>query len=242
MAQDQSKFAPGAEPSGQIVITCSQCEKPVIATPRGYVLDSSSVEEGADSPYYRYTLLECDKSHPTLVVQVDTGESHTSFIWNDPRQVYPVQDRQLSILIPRQLRQIHEEARACFNTQAYTATAVMCGRMLEATCNLNNVTEKSLYQSLARMKTLGLIDGRLWEWADTLRTIRNAAAHYDGTTISKQDAADALAFNEALLDYLYVLSARFNELKARNSTPEPSRVVSRKAQPVTKSEPGGQEP
>ena len=114
----------------------------------------------------------------------------------------------------------------------------MCGRLLEATCSLNNVTGRTLHQSLAKMKEIGLIDGRLWEWADTLRTIRNAAAHYDGATvIGKQDAADALAFNEALLDYLYVLNARFNELKARNSTSKPHRVVSRKAQPAPRQAP-----
>jgi hypothetical protein len=200
----------------------------------------SFVDQDTDSPYYRYTLLECDEYHPTLIAQVDSNPYEGTFSWDEPRRVYPAQDRQLSTLIPDQLRQIHEEARSCFNARAYTAAAVMCGRLLEATCKLNNVAARTLHQSLAKMKEIGLIDGRLWEWADTLRTIRNAAAHYDGTTISKQDAEDALAFNEALLDYLYVLSARFNELKARNSKPKPTRVASRKAEPASKDELEGQ--
>jgi len=36
-------------------------------------------------------------------------------------------------------------------------------------------------------------------------------------SISKQDAEDAVAFTEALLDYSYVLTARFNALKERRA-------------------------
>ena len=67
------------------------------------------------------------------------------------------------------------------------------------------------------MKEEGLIDGRLWEWAETLRAVRNSAAHFTKEPISKQDAEDAVAFTEALLDYLYVLTTRFNALKERRA-------------------------
>lgn len=71
------------------------------------------------------------------------------------------------------------------------------------------------------MKDAGHIDGRLAEWATTLRGVRNAGAHYDvKTPITAQDAEDSVAFSEALLDYLYVLTARFEALKARRASPE----------------------
>ena len=69
------------------------------------------------------------------------------------------------------------------------------------------------------MKDLELIDGRLWEWAETLRSVRNAAAHFNDEGVSRQDAEDSLAYSEALLDYLYVLKARFDAMRARRSIP-----------------------
>jgi Domain of unknown function (DUF4145) len=224
---DDRKFAPGAGPPSQILVECAECDRPVIGTTRGFVIDSSKVpdniepEELTGGLISRFTLIECEKKHAILIAELDTGEEPYSFVWDDPTRVFPARERQLSLMIPEQLRQIYDEARACFNAKAYTAAAVMAGRTLEATCALNGVKGRNLHQSLEKMRDAGLIDGRLWEWADTLRTVRNSAAHYDSNTVSKQDSADALAFNEALLDYLYVLSARFNALKERRAKSKP---------------------
>jgi hypothetical protein len=217
--QTEDSMASGAIPPDQMLVECAQCDKPVIGTARGFILDTSLADKNApeDGPYFRYTLVECPRDHAILVIQQDTSEDFGSYNWDDPQRVYPVRYRTLSTLIPEQLRQIHEEARSCLGAKAYTAAAVMSGRTLEATCALNGITGGTLHQSLQKMKQEGLIDGRLWEWADALRTVRNSAAHYDENTISRQDAEDALAFSEALLDYLYVLSARFNSLKERRS-------------------------
>jgi hypothetical protein len=64
------------------------------------------------------------------------------------------------------------------------------------------------------MLSRGLIDQRLYEWAEELRFLRNAGAHHTGK-VSREDAEDAIALTEAMLDYLYVLSARFEKFKAR---------------------------
>lgn len=50
------------------------------------------------------------------------------------------------------------------------------------------------------MKAEGLIDGRLAEWADQLRGVRNSAAHFNADPITRLDAEDSIAFSEALLD------------------------------------------
>ena len=99
---------------------------------------------------------------------------------------------------------------------------------LEAACALNGIRERTLQHSLAKMKDQGHIDGRLWEWAETLRAVRNSAAHYDTNVISKQDAEDSIAFSEALLDYLHVLTARFEALKKRRA----KKPATAKAPPV----------
>jgi hypothetical protein len=97
MVKDQSKLAPGALPSAQMLVDCAECDKPVIAIPRGFVLDASKSkdEDGVDGPYFRYTLVECEKEHPILVTQVDTGEDLNSFVWNDPLRIFPPRERQL---------------------------------------------------------------------------------------------------------------------------------------------------
>lgn len=198
-----------------MLVECAQCDKPVIGQTRGFVIADWDPVEAV--PGSRWTLLQCNQRHPILVHQADWSNDPGAWHWDDPVRIYPSRERQLSTLIPEQLRQIHEEARACFRAKAYTAAAVMTGRALEATCSLNGIKEHTLQQSLAKMKEQGHIDGRLWEWAETLRTVRNAAAHYDSTVITKQDADDSIAFNEALLDYMYVLNTRFEELKERRA-------------------------
>jgi len=204
---------PGEIPPSQMLVECGTCDKPVIAEPGGYVIGTAIGDHDEGIP--RWTLLRCEKKHPILVIQYDWSDDQDAWHWDDPVRIYPSEDRELSFLIPEQLRQIHDEARRCYRAKAYTAAAVMSGRALEAACALNGIKEQTLQKSLVKMKELGHIDGRLGEWADTLRSVRNSAAHYDSNPITKQDAEDAIAFDEALLDYLYVLTARFEALKAR---------------------------
>jgi hypothetical protein len=213
LSQDSYTPLSGEQPPSQMLVECGICEKPVIGTVRGYVLGTGDPPDGIP----RWTLLACDERHPILVVQWDWSDDPTVWHWDAPIRKYPPQDRELSTLIPKQLRQAHEEARACFRAKAYTAAAVMSGRTLEAACAQSGIRERNLQQALAKMRENGLIDGRLWEWAETLRAVRNAGAHYDSSVITKQDAEDSIAFGEALLDYLYVLSARFEALKERRA-------------------------
>ncbi len=76
---------------------------------------------------------------------------------------------------------------------------------------------KPLFKMLEQMKDEGKIDGRLLEWAQELRILGNQGAHYTGTSVSREDAADGLALAEALLDFLYVLTAQFAAFKARRT-------------------------
>jgi Domain of unknown function (DUF4145) len=91
----------------------------------------------------------------------------------------------------------------------------MVRRTLEGVCADHDVKGSSLYDTLGKMKSQGLIDGRLFDWAQELRVLGNEGAHYTGKSVSEQDAADALSLAEALMDYLYVLSAKFDEFRER---------------------------
>jgi hypothetical protein len=94
----------------------------------------------------------------------------------------------------------------------------MVRRILEGVCKENNVTEKTLINSLKVLEQQGLIDGTLSEWATALRMLGNEGAHYTGRQVPRDDAEDSLAFAEALLDHIYVLRKRFTEFKIRRAS------------------------
>jgi hypothetical protein len=93
----------------------------------------------------------------------------------------------------------------------------MVRRALEATCAEHGVKERTLAASLRSLKEKDLINGTLVEWADALRVLGNEGAHYTGKAVNREDAEDALAFADALIDYMYVLRLRFDQFKHRRA-------------------------
>lgn len=148
--------------------------------------------------------------------------------WTDFFRLWPSDNRSLSKAVPEGLRRVHEEAKKCYDARAYTATVVMVRRTLEGVCveQLGD-PKKVLFEGLRELQARNLIDGRLVEWAQALRVLGNEGAHYTGTDVSREDASDALSFSEALLDYMYVLTAKFDEFKRRR-TPRVDADVDRK--------------
>jgi hypothetical protein len=117
--------------------------------------------------------------------------------------------------IPRELRRELSEARSCYNAKAHTAAVVMVRRTLEGVCALHGVNQRNLHSALQEMATKDLLDGRLLKWADSLRVLGNEGAHYTGSSVRREDASDALALAEAVLHYLYALTAKFEEFEQR---------------------------
>jgi Domain of unknown function (DUF4145) len=103
----------------------------------------------------------------------------------------------------------------CFSVKAYGATVVMVRRILEGVCKENGVQERILIKGLEELKKAGLVDGTISTWATALRLLGNEGAHYTGKRVPRDDAEDALAFAEALLDHIYVLRKRFTEFENR---------------------------
>ena len=69
----------------------------------------------------------------------------------------------------------------------------------------------------------GLVDATLAQWVDALRVLGNEGAHYTGKQVPRDDAEDALAFAEALLDHIYVLRKRFDKFAARRASKKSDR-------------------
>lgn len=210
-ARDMSD--PWGSTAAKHFVTCHYCDRGVTATEAGRVEDHDP-EHGPPS---LVTLVRCDQCGQALVfVQEDYGRDEG---WDDMFRVWPGAERQLSFAVPSALRDEHEEARACFQAKAYTAAAVMVRRTLEGVCAEHGVKERTLARALQAMHDKDLLDRRLLEWAEALRVLGNAGAHYTAERVKREDAQDALAFAEALLDYLYVLQAKFEEFKSRRTAP-----------------------
>lgn len=198
---------------------CTDCGKHVAAVERGQV-SYPETESAA-------VLLECRECGTAMLYERfyeigDSGHYKDALgerLWPDPEHT-------LGVNIPESLRQEYEQARRCFNARAYTAAAVMVRRTLEGVCALNNVHETPLARALEKLRDVGLIDDRLYNWARALRVLGNDAAHFTGNPLNREDADDALTLAQALMEYMYVLSVKFQEFEARRRSPRSSSVDS----------------
>jgi hypothetical protein len=204
----------------KIGVRCSRCERPVAAE----VCGKRAIDK--DNEPVRYALLLCPYcDRPFLIVQEgsyeqrEDGEYYTA--WGVPRTLYPAQLDRLDPAVPENIAKSYIGARRCFDEAGeYTAAAIMCRRTLEGICSHFGAAKGTLKAKLDELKSRGIIEARLYEWADdVLRALGNDAAHDVDTTISKQDALDALEFTKAIVEYLYVFEAAFRRFKERREPP-----------------------
>lgn len=73
-----------------------------------------------------------------------------------------------------------------------------------------------LAEGLRKLNEKGIIDARLYEWSKQLHAFRNLAAHAEDVPISREDAEDLQTFVYAIVEYIYDLTDRYNEFKARS--------------------------
>jgi hypothetical protein len=190
----------------KMIVECNSCAALVDAT---ILKDYSGVEEGSGLPY-KYSFLKCPKCNsPFLVVQEDFGDG-----WDDPYRMYPSQNK-INSSYPEPIIKAYSEAHACFKTKAYTAAAIMCRKTLEGICVEHKIKERNLATSLKKMKAQGIIENRLFEWADTLRISGNEATHDLDVTIAADDARDIMEFTNALLEYVFTFKDKYEQYKKR---------------------------
>lgn len=200
-----------------VLVECESCDRVVQAT----VLAESFYYEPSEGPPERWRFVRCmDNLHPMLVLQNEFGGMPRGFDDDPPWRAYPPQDKMLSYLIPPALREEHDQVRKCFKVKAYGASVVMSGRVLEGVCAEFGVRRGSLETRLKEMEKRGHLNNQLAEWSHMLRGVRNAGAHFGHMKVEREDALDAIAFSEALLDHLFVLKHRFEQLQVRRPLPK----------------------
>jgi len=186
---------------------CPKCETVVsceeIASYRQYDPD--------EGPPERYVFSKCPKcGSPFLTMQLDFGQGY-----DDHYRIFPSNDKSLGFGIPKLIRESFDEALSCFKVKAYTACAIMCRKTLEGICHEHGVKSTNLAKSLKEMKDKGIIESRLFEWAEALRHFGNEAAHGVQTKPLKQDTQDILDFSYALIEYVFTFRDKFLKFQER---------------------------
>lgn len=196
-----------------MIIECPYCENHVDAEVVG---KHESVPEQIGVPY-GIILVECPDCGVASLFsrEYEQVSRDGDWDWGKPIQLWPNPPKYYKSNLPDIVRRSLEEANKCCKAKAYDACAVMCGRALEGICKAYKTKKKALGGGLKELRESGVIDGRLYEWSDELRLQRNVGAHASAIKVSKADAQDLLEFSEAICDYVFVLSKRFEEFKSR---------------------------
>ena len=204
-----------------MIIECPYCESKVDAK----VLGEHRSFDPDDDPFeFKVSLVECPVCKNTLVGgQSNVLVAPKKLEWDDATRLWPQPERHPDLDLPRVVAASLVEARKCYKAGAYGACAVMCGRTLEGICaEFGTKARAPLVGGLRELLDRQIIDGRIFEWSEALREHRNIAAHASGERISKADAKDLLDFAEAICDYVFVLTRKFENFIARKKKAEES--------------------
>ena len=193
-----------------MLVECVNCE----AIVDGEIIAEYLDHEEETGMTGKYSFLKCPRcSRPFIMLQVDESFGYEGGNWDEPRRLYPPIEMGVSQAIPNSLRLAYDEALSCFRAKAYTATAIMCRKTLEGIADENKITVRNLATALKEMKEKGIIENRLYEWADALRISGNEAAHGVNSQVFRQDAKDILEFTQALLEYVFTFQEKFEQFK-----------------------------
>lgn len=192
-----------------MILECKHCSAVVDTTPIAVYEDGGDFEDF--EPPGKWTFSYCPRCrNPMLAVQCNYGQG---FDEDPPSRVFPVRDRQLGWNVPNSIKTAFNEAVTCFNSKAFTASAIMCRKSLEGLCAEHGAKAANLSLSLKKLRDKEIIENRLFEWAEALRTLGNEAAHGVDCAISREDAGYTLDFTEALIQYVFTYQDRFQEFK-----------------------------
>lgn len=198
-----------------MIIECSYCEAKVDAK----VLAQHEEFDAELDPWpFRASLLVCPSCKNSMLGGQDLIDTEAgNQIWTSASRLWPSPKQHLSRTIPEIVRTSIEEAQNCLAARAHTAAVAMSGRALEGICRHFKTKSQYLGGGLKELRDREIIDSRLFEWSEALRRHRNMAAHATEKKATKANAQDLLNFVESISEYVFVLSAQFEEFKKRET-------------------------
>lgn len=196
-----------------LLVDCEKC----VARVSTRVLAEYTVSN--ENGVWVITFMRCPQCDTPLVA---SEEAVGGDELDEPIMVYPETETVADKNFPDAVSKAYAEALLCMRAKAYTASAIMCRKCLEAMSKEHKVKARNLANGLKELEASGVIDGRLLEWADALRISGNEAVHDVNLDISPKDARDVLELTEALLQYVFTFRDRFDEfMKRRKSRSQP---------------------
>lgn len=168
----------------------------------------------------RTFLLKCPSCAIALIGESEEDYRDGQRVWSELVRAYPKPRKPLGADIPTIVRKSIDEAEKCMQVGAFLAATAMCGRAIEAICRHYGTRDTYLGAGLKELKDKGLIDARLYQWSEELRDQRNDAAHATDAVISAQDADDVLSFTYAIIDYVFLLTQKFEQFQQRKKARE----------------------
>ena len=201
--------------STTMLIECHKCKARVDAEEIGVVERNLLPDLGFELLFRTY-LLRCPSCGCALIGEEEEGlKEKGQTVWPDLTRVHPMPRRLLGYEIPKTVRDSLEEAERCMQVGAFLAAAAMAGRALEAVCRHYSTKDTYIGAGIKELRDQGIIDARLFEWSEELREQRNMAAHATEAAISSEDAEDILTFTYAIVDYVFLLTRRFDRFQKR---------------------------
>ncbi len=184
------------------------------------VLGTAYQQVDDDNPSFgiRVLLCKCQPCGHTVVLSQSFeqfGDWPNDVDWYQLTRVWPMPHATFSAQSPDPISRDFDEAHRCLSVQAFTGAAMLARRVLEGIATDLGATGSTLFARLQNLQDRTLIDGRLVQWAHALRIVGNDAAHNVAEPVSADDARDALAFAQALGDYVYTFRARYSEFAQR---------------------------
>lgn len=194
-------------------VRCAYCEVAVPAVAVG-----AFRTRAGDLIETEHLMLKCKECASPFLARRDAYWVGEDVGWEyDPLTVLYPAERSLDWSIPKSIAKSFEEAGACAGAGAFTACAIMCRRTLEAICAHHEILQGNLKDKLQKLRDDGVIEKRLFEWADSLRDVGNEAAHDMAEEVPKEDARDLLDFTRALVEYIFTFTENFKKFTARRA-------------------------
>jgi hypothetical protein len=107
-------------------------------------------------------------------------------------------------LVTISLMRSFKEALGCYLQGYYSASVVMSRRLLEqALINKGASSKKHICDMMKELSSVGIIDKRLSDLADEIKSFGNSGAHVKGKDVDKSDALVALEFTDHLVTWLF---------------------------------------
>lgn len=194
-------------------VDCPQCEVRVKADVENWVGDPQ------DEAYFLVACPSCKQ--PIFGKAFVYQDEHSNWEWSNAERLWPIPTAsEVSAAIPEAARRDIKDAQKCLTHGIYSAAAVLCGRALERLIK-EKAGAKMIGRGLAELKEKGIIDERLYAWAEALRKERNIGAHASEEDTTKENAQDIIDFTIAIFDYVYTLTEKYEKYVARKSTTVP---------------------